>query len=88
MISRIIELLENGQVASVIIFNWFEEKQLPLLTFSMIRASSEGRGHAKNLLKTGLTVLNKAGYSECCLFVTEGNEPPISIYKALGFQIK
>lgn len=78
---------ENGQVASALIFNWFEEKQLPLLTFSMTRASCKGKGNAKKLLKAGLTVLNKAGYSECCLFVTEGNEPAISIYKALGFQI-
>lgn len=78
---------EDDQVASALIFNWFEEKQLPLLTFSMTRAASKGKGHATNLLKAGLTVLNKAGYTECCLFVTEGNEPAISIYKALGFKI-
>ncbi len=78
---------ENGQVVSAVIFNWFEKKQLPLLTFSMTRASAKGKGHAKNLLKSGLSVLNQAGYSECCLFVTEGNEPAISIYKKLGFQM-
>lgn len=78
---------ENGQIASAVIFNWFEEKQLPLLTFSMTRASSKGKGHAKNLLQASLSVLNKAGHSECCLFVTEGNEPAISIYKSLGFKV-
>lgn len=45
---------ENGQIASAVIFNWFEEEQMPLLTFSMTRASFKGKGHAKKLLQAGL----------------------------------
>ena len=52
-----------------------------------VEATSKGKGHAKNLLRASLSFLNKAGYSECCLFVTEGNEPAISIYKSLGFKV-
>lgn len=78
---------EHGFITSAVIFNWFEKENMPLLTFSMTRASHKGKGLAKKLLKAGLAVLWKEGYKECCLVVTEGNEPAVSIYKSLGFEI-
>lgn len=78
---------ENGVITSAIIFNWFEEQSMPLLTFSMTRASFKGKGFAKKLLKAGLASLADSGYTQCCLVVTEGNEPAFSIYKSIGFEI-
>jgi GNAT superfamily N-acetyltransferase len=77
---------ENSVVTSAVIFNWFEKEKMPLLTFTMTRASHKGRGLARKLLNSGLSALAKDGYSECCLVVTEGNEPAISIYRAMGFK--
>lgn len=75
----------NGAIASAIIYCFFEEESMPLLTFSMTRASEKGKGHAKRLIKESLMRLKELGYSLCCLYVTKGNEPAISIYKTIGF---
>lgn len=79
---------ENNQIVSAVIFNWFKDEQMPLLTFSMTRAEFKGKGHAKKLLRAGLAALSNTGHSHCCLYVTEGNEPAISIYKSLDFEVK
>lgn len=78
---------DQGEITSAVIFNWYEKENMPLLTFTMTRSSQKGKGLAKKLLKTGLAVLAKEGYKECCLVVTVGNEPAISIYKSLGFEV-
>lgn len=78
---------ENLRITSAAVFSWYEKEQMPLLTFTMTRASHKGQGLATKLLKNGLVALAKEGYSNCCLAVTEGNEPAISIYKALGFEL-
>ncbi|MGZ3733280.1 MAG: GNAT family N-acetyltransferase [Parachlamydiaceae bacterium] len=78
---------ENGFITSAVIFNWFEKENMPLLTFTMTRASHKGKGLAKKLLKSGLAALAKEGYKDCCLVVTDGNEPAVSIYKSLGFEV-
>ena len=79
-------LIGEEEVASAIIYTWYEEEKMPLLTFSMTRASEKGKGYAKKLIKESLMRLKEDGYAECCLFVTDGNEPAISIYKKIGFK--
>lgn len=76
---------KSKKIASAIIYSWFEDEKMPLLTFSMTRASEKGKGFAKKLIQESLMRLSEQGYSNCCLVVTEGNEPAISIYKSLGF---
>ena len=77
----------DGKIASAVIFNWFEREKMPLMTFSMTRDSQKGKGYAKKLIRAGLGVLAREKYSECCLVVTDGNEPALSIYKSLGFRV-
>jgi L-amino acid N-acyltransferase YncA len=79
---------ENKALVSAIIINYFEKEKMPLVTFTMTRALNKGKGFAKKLLKAGLTNLKTAGHKTCCLYVTEGNEPAIAIYKSLGFKIQ
>jgi GNAT superfamily N-acetyltransferase len=75
----------DGKIVSAIIFNWLEKEAMPLLTFTMTRAEYKGMGFAKKLIKAALHNLALKGYKSCCLVVTEGNEPAISIYKSIGF---
>lgn len=71
--------------AAAILFTWSDKEKMPLLAFSMTHAKYKGQGFAKKLIKLGLDRLSAEGNSECCLVVTEGNEPAFSIYKDLGF---
>lgn len=74
--------------AAAILFTWSEKDNMPLLAFSMTHAHFKGKGLASELIKAGLAKLFEEGHSECCLVVTEGNEPALSIYKKLGFQVQ
>ena len=84
--SACLTLENSNRIASAIFFTWFEDEEMPLLTFSMTRVSEKGKGFAKELIKESLMRLKELKYSKCCLFVTEGNEPAISIYKSIGFK--
>lgn len=77
---------EDEIAISAVLFTYFEEHQMPLLTFAMTKSSHKGQGIGKRLLNSGLASLADQGYSECCLYFTHGNEPAISIYRAMGFK--
>lgn len=72
--------------AAAIIFTWSEKDNMPLLAFSMTHSKFKGRGLATALIKAGLNKLTESHYEECCLVVTNGNEPAFSIYKKIGFR--
>jgi GNAT superfamily N-acetyltransferase len=74
--------------AAAILFTWFEKENMPLLAFSMTHAKYKGRGLASALIKAGLSRLSEKDHKECCLVVTNGNEPAMSIYKKIGFQVQ
>lgn len=74
--------------AAAILFTWSEKDNMPLLAFSMTHAKFKGRGLASTLIRAGLSKLAEKDYKECCLVVTNGNEPAFSIYKKIGFQIQ
>lgn len=73
--------------AAAILFTWSERENLPLLAFSMTHSNFKRKGLATRLIRIGLNQLMTEGYKECCLVVTEGNEPAYSIYKNLGFRL-
>lgn len=77
----------NSVPAAAILFTWSEKDNMPLLAFSMTHAKFKGRGLATELIKTSLGKLSDLNYKECCLVVTDGNEPAMSIYKKIGFEI-
>ena len=74
--------------AAAILFTWSEKDNMPLLAFSMTHSKFKGRGLASALIRAGLKRLGEKDYKECCLVVTNGNEPAMSIYKKIGFQIQ
>ena len=76
---------ENEVIISAVVFTWHERENMPLLAFTMTRSSHKGRGFAKNLLRAGFSELFGIGHAQCCLVVTKGNEPAMSIYKSFGF---
>ncbi|USN48515.1 MAG: GNAT family N-acetyltransferase [Pseudobdellovibrionaceae bacterium] len=76
----------EDEIASAIVCNILEKSGLPMITFAMTKAKFKGKGFSKKLIKEALMRLKDLGYKKCLLFVTDGNEPALSIYKKMGFQ--
>ncbi len=80
-----LKIEQNGIAIAATIFVFFEKEQMPLLSFTMTHPQYKGKGLAQKLLKQGLRDLKNLGYKNCCLVVTEGNQPAQMIYEKLGF---
>lgn len=78
-------VFEGSEAASAVIFVFFEKSNMPLLAFTMTNPKFQGRGYTTALVKRGMNALVDLGYTECCLYVTDGNQPAQSIYEKLGF---
>jgi len=59
----------------------------PILTFVVVHPDVKRRGLGTFLLATSGNALVSAGYAHLDLFVTEENEPAVSLYRRLGFQL-
>lgn len=82
-------IVMSGQKAiSAIVFVHFEKEKMPLLAFTMTHPEFKGQGYSKKLIGRSLGQLTKMKIDECCLVVTEGNQPAQGIYERLGFQYK
>ena len=79
-------LIEQGnEVVSVILISLFNVK--PLVTYVFTAKKHMCKGHAASLLWTSINVLQKMGYNEIFLYVTEGNDSAINLYRKLGFVV-
>lgn len=74
---------ENGQALSTCLVTLF--KGHPLLAYSMTAPEAQGRGFARFLIERSISALNKAGYREFYLVVTDANTPALSLYRKMGF---
>jgi GNAT superfamily N-acetyltransferase len=81
-------VLEGKLAISAVIFVDFKKENMPLLAFTMTHPEFQGRKMSQALIKMGMNVLQEQGNKECCLVVTEGNQPAQSIYDKLGFKVK
>jgi len=59
----------------------------PGLTYVIVHPDVRRRSLGTFLMVTSVNALVSAGYSELDLFVTEGNEPAVNLYRKLGFQV-
>lgn len=78
--------MDKGKMISAAVFVFFEKNKMPLLAFTMTHPDYKGKRWSQHLVKLGLQALKTQGYDECCLYVTEGNQPAQSIYEKLGFK--
>lgn len=81
-------VMDGDRAASAIVFVDFPKEKMPLLAFTMTRPESKGQGLSRKLITLSLRELEKMGIGECCLVVTEGNQPAQGLYERLGFQYK
>lgn len=81
-------VVRENQAISAILFVDFEKEKMPLLAFTMTHPDFKGKGLSKKLIGLALGQLERMNYKECCLVVTEGNQPAQGIYEKLGFQYK
>jgi len=81
-------VMDNARAVSAVIFVDFPKEKMPLLAFTMTDPEFQGKGYSQSLIKLSLNKLLEQDFEECCLVVTDGNEPAQSIYKKLGFTPK
>ena len=56
-------------------------------TYLVVHPDMQRRGLGTFLMATSGNALVRAGYTHVDLFVTEANEPAVSLYRKLGFQV-
>lgn len=78
-------VIRDSIALSAILFVDFEKEKMPLLAFTMTHPEFKGKGLSKKLIGLSLNNLEKIHHKECCLVVTEGNQPAQSLYEKLGF---
>lgn len=78
-------VISERRAISAIVFVHFEKEKMPLLAFTMTHPDFKGKGLSKKLIGLSLGQLEKMNFPECCLVVTEGNQPAQGIYERLGF---
>jgi ribosomal protein S18 acetylase RimI-like enzyme len=59
----------------------------PFLTYVVVHPDMQRRGLGTFLISTSGNALVTAGYSQMDLFVTEENEPAVTLYRKLGFRV-
>ena len=59
----------------------------PFLTYVVVHPDMKRRGLGTFLMTTSGNALVTAGYSQLDLFVTEENDPAVTLYRELGFQV-
>jgi ribosomal protein S18 acetylase RimI-like enzyme len=59
----------------------------PLLLYLVVRPDAKRRGVGTSLLVSTGNALREAGHAELDLFVTQANEPAVSLYRKLGFRL-
>jgi ribosomal protein S18 acetylase RimI-like enzyme len=59
----------------------------PILTFVVVHPDVKRRGLGTFLLATSGNALVRAGFAHLDLFVTEENEPAVSLYRKIGFRV-
>jgi ribosomal protein S18 acetylase RimI-like enzyme len=59
----------------------------PFLTYVFVHPDMKRRGLGTFLTTTSANALVTAGYSQLGLFVTEENEPAVTLYRKLGFRV-
>jgi ribosomal protein S18 acetylase RimI-like enzyme len=78
-------VMSEKRAISAIVFVDFKKENMPLLAFTMTHPDFKGKGLSKKLIGLSLNQLEKMNFQECCLVVTEGNQPAQGIYEKLGF---
>jgi hypothetical protein len=78
-------VISEKRAISAIVFVHFEKENMPLLAFTMTHTDFKGKGLSKKLIGLSLNQLEIMNFQECCLVVTEGNQPVQGIYEKLGF---
>lgn len=59
----------------------------PILAHLVVHPEARRRGLGTFLMATSGNALVRAGYAHVDLFVTEENEPAVSLYRKLGFRV-
>jgi len=59
----------------------------PFLAHVVVHPDTQRRGIGSLLVAATGNALLTAGHSELELFVTEGNEPAVNLYRKLGFRL-
>jgi len=59
----------------------------PILAHLVVHPEAKRRGLGTFLMATSGNALVRAGYAHVDLFVTEENEPAVSLYRKLGFRV-
>ena len=59
----------------------------PILTFVVVHPDVKRQGLGSFLLASSGNALVSAGFALLDLFVTEENEPAVSLYRKLGFRV-
>ena len=80
-------ILEGDKAIAVVIFVFYNKEEMPLLAFTMTHPDHQGKGLSQSLIKTCLSILHDQGSEQCCLVVTEGNQPAQGIYQKMGFSL-
>ena len=59
----------------------------PCLTYVVVHPEMQRRGIGTSLIGSSGEALRSAGHTRMDLFVTEGNEPAVTLYRKLGFAV-
>jgi ribosomal protein S18 acetylase RimI-like enzyme len=59
----------------------------PFLTYVVVHPDMQRRGLGTFLMTTSVNALVTAGYAQLDLFVTEENDPAVTLYRKLGFRV-
>jgi ribosomal protein S18 acetylase RimI-like enzyme len=75
---------DDGMVGASLVAIW---ESRPLLLYLVVRPDAKRRGIGTFLIAGTGNALLEAGRPELDLFVTEANEPAVTLYRKLGFEV-
>jgi GNAT superfamily N-acetyltransferase len=78
-------LEKNGQALSACLITFYQPLNRPLVAYMMTHPRYKNQGMGMHVLKTSMNALIEEGYTELCLFVTQGNQPAYTLYEGMGF---
>jgi ribosomal protein S18 acetylase RimI-like enzyme len=76
---------DEGRLVGASMVTIFESE--PVITYVMVHPGIRRRGLGTFLMVSSRNALGTAGYTQVDLFVTEANEPAVSLYRKLGFEV-